>query len=597
MDIRISKLSILLIILHIINCLNYIKGVHGKLSKLNINMKRQLDHSYVEEKPSFYRYLIPGGRIFIADNMTKSGFILSPNYPRPYPTNKTSIATLYNHEGNQIESLLMSLYDLEISVSNLCKDESINMFCDNIKPLASIAICGPRLSKPILYKNCSKLRIVFKSSNQLEPETSYIRRGFKLKFEFLDTVMPNDDYRLCDSNQFFRCKNRKCIRKELTCNKVDDCGDASDEDAYTPCKQLPTIDYHINYTCGINRLREPFYDYLKDDVITSAQHSWPYQVSVQLRFIESLAHYCGATLIHPLYALSASHCFSKRSTSDFRLIFGTHDLAKDSSPDLNNHVQVRYVQSVHYFPSPHDIALIEFNAPVKLTPYVWPACLPMEQEYSHANQLCITTGFGATNMPDVSKFKMKQVTELIRHGSQCYPSSSIIYQLDDYSMICAEPTKTECIPLTSGDSGGPLMCPQRLKVHRINSDYNVNAPTNHRDVAKRTKIDNIKTRYTIYGVLSIIVSGNLSGLCHKPAMYNRVSIYMEWILSTMFQSIRFSSNFHEQEQLLGERHFQFGYMFRYGFSRHPNFTPPMTKWRISDFNQQSPRPISLNNLE
>lgn len=44
-----------------------------------------------------------------------------------------------------------------------------------------------------------------------------------------DIQLLDEDCNLCCTDQQFECGNHYCIHKSLRCNKVDDCGDMSDE--------------------------------------------------------------------------------------------------------------------------------------------------------------------------------------------------------------------------------------------------------------------------------------------------------------------------------------------------------------------------------
>jgi hypothetical protein len=55
----------------------------------------------------------------------------------------------------------------------------------------------------------------------------------------------------CDLEEYFLCKNNKCIHKTLICNGYDNCDDNSDEDRTGVCKNF-TCKGPNQYDCGMN---------------------------------------------------------------------------------------------------------------------------------------------------------------------------------------------------------------------------------------------------------------------------------------------------------------------------------------------------------
>lgn len=530
---------------------------------------------------AYYRHMVPGQRIIITDKDANTGYIMSPGYPSPFPRNSSSNVVLKN-QLNPTTSVRLTFEDLDIEISSFCKNEAVTFHCGlRYRPI--FTACGSTLPNDIVLDDCIEVRISFNSDDF---DTSH-NRGFMVRYEFLAQSYINSSY-LCNQDTHFVCRNRLCIAKHLRCNQVDDCGDASDEDSSTPCAKLPTIQYPIDYACGLSGLLSPSsMDELGNRIvggnIVRRAGSWPHQVSIQSTNYESVSQICGATLIHPLYVLSAAHCF-REPYKFIKFIFGAKDLKTDSKPDINNHVQVRYLSNVNFFPSPNDIALVELNAPIQLTPYVWPACLPHEHETIMANSQCYTTGFGSTRGSG-GTLALKRVTQTVRYASECQAPYNKILCLDDYSMICAEANQGDGV--CHGDSGGSLMCPDDPSINIDDTSpigrYQParSLPLMSSETYNRTKeILRKPTRFTVYGVLSHIAGGNgghaYCGFANVPTIYTRVSVFTEWILSLMFRDIRYSSNKKDRDQLKANRSLHFGYLFRSGLSRHPNFTKPMT---------------------
>lgn len=550
-------------------------GILGLIVILVYNCVITSGNEQPQTSDTFYRHMVPKTRIQIKDSDTKTGYILSPGYPGSFPVNSSSYVNLKSNL-EQVVNVRIIFEDLDLELSNYCRTESVTIYCSpRIRPL--LTICGSRLPEVLTLYNCEVVTLNFFSDAFNHGEG----RGFMIRFEFFKF---NDISELCPDNEF-RCRNRRCIPRSLLCNQVDDCGDASDEDSKTPCSHLPTIPYSIDYTCGLSSLSNDGINELPQNRIVGGETvnlegSWPFQVSIQNMFFESVAQACGATLIHPLYVLTAAHCLWEPYTQ-YRLVFGSQNLRLDSWPDINNYVQVRYINKVHAFPSPNDIALVELNAPVLLTPYVRPVCLPHQDEPVIANQLCYTTGFGVSRgTGDV--LSMKRLLQRIKHPTACQAPYSRNFHLDDYSQICTDNDQGNGV--CSGDSGGPLTCPDK---HRENIHDGKSQSFGRFQLVDEDEYMRIKerlgkpVRYTIFGILNIIAGGSGSypycGFKHVPAIYTRVSIFIEWIMSVMFKDIRSSSNKQDRDHLRGIRAKHFGYMFRTGHSRHINFTKPSTR--------------------
>lgn len=55
----------------------------------------------------------------------------------------------------------------------------------------------------------------------------------------------------CNLNEYFLCNNSKCIHRSLLCNGYDNCGDNSDEDRESTCKNFSCKEPD-QYDCGMN---------------------------------------------------------------------------------------------------------------------------------------------------------------------------------------------------------------------------------------------------------------------------------------------------------------------------------------------------------
>ncbi|XP_064477225.1 chymotrypsin B-like [Ornithodoros turicata] len=356
----------------------------------------------------------------------------------------------------------------------------------------------------ILYRAgsyCSTVRpksyVSLTSSLKLSFVSNKLRsgRGFRIR------VTPTDSQTVCGRGSF-ECSNRECISASKQCDGIYDCQDASDE---IHCSQTPNLQ---RAQCG-RPVIQP--DETSNDRVVGGQeavpHSWPWQVSVQLKVSEPLDHFCGGTIISNQWIISAAHCFTSFKRADDIIIkAGLHDMLNPSeqlqirTPQIIvTHQNLRGGLDMNY-----DIALVKVSVPFNFTEAVRPACLPEDDKPPPVNATCYSSGWGQTRGSG-SAFRLKQTRLNVEDVNYCRSGHRArIARLGIHgdNSICARSLDTISGPC-HGDSGGPLVC--------------------------KTEAG----QWVVYGATSMsadsIVAGTLCGM-GGVTLWNSVASHREWVL-------------------------------------------------------------------
>ncbi|XP_028135375.1 venom protease-like [Diabrotica virgifera virgifera] len=221
---------------------------------------------------------------------------------------------------------------------------------------------------------------------------------------------------------------------------------------------------------------------------------------------------CAGALISDNFVLTAAHCLESREYGEAKWVhlgdFGISSDKDEADPQdfkiLKSIPHPNYTQSIKY----NDIALIQLENYVLRSPFVYPACL-QSKRFSHERNM-IASGWGKIEYSgESSNFFLQDNLKEIR-TKECNNSyndakgSYLPKGINGNMMICVKGEVGE--DTCQGNSGGPLQVKNRYK-------------------------DVLDTGFTIIGITSFDKS---CGDNKSPAVYTRVSYYLDWIESIVW---------------------------------------------------------------